>query len=225
MEGVEPPAPPRENAAVGAKVLQLLGEGHFLQLVEACEDAELSVLTSLSTGNDTAPSPEQVEEAGLLYAVHLLAYLLQGQWDAARFLWKRMPTSVQSQPTAAAAHEALIAIWRRRYPDFFTRLASTSEPRLQPLAAEVVSRSRADLLNKIGNAYKVIALSRIAALLGLDESSAREACNARGWAHDSSGNVSPVEVKSNEDLIEMGEAQLRKLAEYTLHLDRRPRRI
>eukprot|EP00933_Yihiella_yeosuensis_P027043 TRINITY_DN20976_c0_g1_i1.p1 TRINITY_DN20976_c0_g1~~TRINITY_DN20976_c0_g1_i1.p1 ORF type:complete len:262 (+),score=83.50 TRINITY_DN20976_c0_g1_i1:119-904(+) len=222
-----PPAPPPVlNPEASAQVLQLLAAGNFSSLVAACEELELTALAELFDSS-TPPNPDQVDEVGVLYAVHLLAYLLEGNLDAARFLWKRTPSAVQQQTQAAAAHEALASCWRRQYDQYFSWLAPSVpwDARLQPLAAEVVSRSRSKVLDRVANAYKVIAAGRIAAMLGLDEAAARTACEARGWAVAADGTVTPIPVKSEDDLMQMGEAQLQKLAEYVSHLEQPPCRI
>ncbi|CAE8611887.1 unnamed protein product [Polarella glacialis] len=212
-----------------SQVLRLLATGNFSDLLAACEELELSSLSSEQLvpgdGGDApvTAAPEQVEQAGLLYAAHMLAYLLEGQLDSARFLWKRTPAAVQEQAQAAAAHAVLAARWRRQYTEFFAQLsAGPWDPRLQQLALEVTSRSRAELLDKIGIAYKVISIANVGAMLGLDAEAARSVCMSRGWAIDVAGNVSPTPVKSGEDLMQMGEAQLQKLAEYMAHLEQAP---
>ncbi|CAE7617230.1 CSN8 [Symbiodinium necroappetens] len=185
------------GASRAAEVLQLVAAGRFEEILSACEELELA---PLSLDPSTAPpSPEQVEQQGLLCAVHLLAYLLEGQLDSARFLWKRTPAAVQQYPQAAAAHRVLAARWRRQYAEAFAQLQAGPpwDSRLQPLVAEVVSRSREGLLEKIGKAYKVVSLSCVAAMLGIDAVAAL----------DAEGNVSPSSAKPEDDLMQMGEAR------------------
>ncbi|OLP79064.1 COP9 signalosome complex subunit 8 [Symbiodinium microadriaticum] len=213
------------GASRAAEVLQLVAAGRFEEILSACEELELA---PLSLDPSTAPpSPEQVEQQGLLCAVHLLAYLLEGQLDSARFLWKRTPAAVQQYPQAAAAHRVLAARWRRQYAEAFAQLQAGPpwDSRLQPLVAEVVSRSREGLLEKIGKAYKVVSLSCVAAMLGIDAVAARTACESRGWALDAEGNVSPSSAKPEDDLMQMGEAQLQKLTEYMAHLEQQSCKI
>eukprot|EP00440_Ansanella_granifera_P061220 gb/GFBE01066365.1/.p1 GENE.gb/GFBE01066365.1/~~gb/GFBE01066365.1/.p1 ORF type:complete len:224 (+),score=43.74 gb/GFBE01066365.1/:1-672(+) len=211
--------------AFGAEVWRLLEAGSFSELLSACETLELS--PTLSVEDEPAPpSPDQVDQQGLLCAVHLLAYLLTGQLDSARFLWKRTPAALQEHAQAAAAHRVLAARWRRQYDEAFAQLnAGTWDARLQPLVTEVVARSRSKLLDQISNAYKVIAVERVGAMLGLDAAAARTECEARGWEVDASGNALPTPVHSSGDLMQMGESQLQKLAEYMAHLEQAPCRI
>merc|ERR1712187_987884 len=109
---------------------------------------------------------------------------------------KRTTPTVQQVSHAAAAHEALTALWRRQYVDFFSKLQTHAwDSRLQPLALEVIKRSRESLLDRIGDAYKVIAVERVGSMLGLDTASAAAACEGRGWAVDASGFACPVPVK------------------------------
>ncbi|CAJ1329979.1 unnamed protein product [Effrenium voratum] len=202
-----------EADAAHAEVLQL-AQGRFSELVSACEDLELS------RPFPPEPSPPEADQ-GLLCAVHLLAYLLEGRLDSARFLWMRTPAPVQQNPQADACHRALAARWRRQYAEYFAQLSAGPpwDSRLQPLVAEVIFRSREELLDKIANAYKALALANLSQLLGLDAVSAKSLCEARGWAFDAEGNVSPTPSKSGDDLIQMGEAQLQRLSEYMAHLE------
>merc|ERR1719433_156289 len=198
------------------QVLQQVSSGNFSNLVQSCEELELTIQEELS---DTL-TPEQVNTIGGLYALHLLAYLLEGRLGAARFLWKRAPGPVQQHPQAVAAHNALAARWRRQFPEFFGQLRTSAwDAQFQPLVDEVVARSRDQLIDQIGDAYAVISVERIAAMLGVDTAEALGACSKRNWAVDDAGNASPIPSKRGEDLMQMGEMQLKKLAEYVAYLE------
>mmetsp|Transcript_76278 Transcript_76278/g.210512 ORF Transcript_76278/g.210512 Transcript_76278/m.210512 type:complete len:209 (+) Transcript_76278:84-710(+) len=202
--------------AARVQVMQQLSAGDFTNLVRSCEELELAIQEELSE----APSAEQVGDIGGLYALHLLAYLLEGQLNAARFLWKRTPAFVQQHPQAAAAHGALAARWQRQYADFFSLLRMGPwDAHLQPLVAEVVTRSRNQLLDQIGDAYNSISVERMAAILGVEDAEARGLCAGRAWAISAAGNASPVAVKKGEEIMQMGEMQLKKLAEYVAYLE------
>mmetsp|Transcript_91805 Transcript_91805/g.230654 ORF Transcript_91805/g.230654 Transcript_91805/m.230654 type:complete len:211 (-) Transcript_91805:46-678(-) len=202
--------------AGSAQVQQALASGEFNKLVTLCEDVELALQEELP---DT-PSAEQANHVGLLYAVHLLAYLLEGRLHAARFLWKRTPAAIQQHAQAAAAHGVLAARWRRQHAEVFQQLGGGAwEASLQPLVNEVISRSRDELLGQVGEAYKVIAVTAVAAMLGLDDGAVRQLCAQRGWAVDEAGFAHPTPAKRAEDLLEMGEDQLKRLAEYVSYLE------
>mmetsp|Transcript_18084 Transcript_18084/g.46961 ORF Transcript_18084/g.46961 Transcript_18084/m.46961 type:complete len:211 (+) Transcript_18084:86-718(+) len=203
--------------AGSAQVLQLVSSGEFSKLLPVCEELELTIQEELAE----APTPDQASQLGFLYSVHMLACLLDDQLNAARFLWKRIPAVVQQHAQVALAHGVLAARWQCKFPEFFRQLTSGPwDASLQPLLAQVVARSREQLLGKIGNAYKAISADRVAALLGLDAASARQACGQRGWPVDAAGGIEPAPSKRSEGLVEMGEAQLQKLAEYVSYLER-----
>mmetsp|Transcript_32367 Transcript_32367/g.75138 ORF Transcript_32367/g.75138 Transcript_32367/m.75138 type:complete len:208 (+) Transcript_32367:54-677(+) len=202
--------------AAQTRVLQQLSVCDFTKLVDSCEELELAIQEEVFD----APAAEQLDNIGALYAIHLLAYLLEGRLNAARFLWKRTPAAVQQQPQPLAAHEALAALWQRKHAEFFRHLrAGPWDARLQVLAAEVASRGRHQLLNEIGDAYEVITVERLAAILGVDIAEAQEACAERNWGVDATGHASPIPVKTSKDLMQMGEAQLKKLAKYVAYLE------
>eukprot|EP00927_Polykrikos_kofoidii_P021846 TRINITY_DN20563_c0_g1_i1.p1 TRINITY_DN20563_c0_g1~~TRINITY_DN20563_c0_g1_i1.p1 ORF type:complete len:247 (+),score=54.61 TRINITY_DN20563_c0_g1_i1:155-895(+) len=234
-----------------ARVLEILGCGDFTHLVSTCEDVELEIQDELSpvsvatvgdgvtqsgapptvegaevaaaaaSGDIITNDPEKLARAGFLYAAHLLAYLLDGQLNNARFLWKRTPPAVQQVAQAAMAHEALVARWHRRHAEYFAKLEASGswDSGLLPLVEEVAKRGRKHLFDKLGDAYKMISSDRISDMLRLDASAVLAACDHRGWSVDEFGNVSPVPVKADEDLMQMGEAQLQKLAEYVSYLE------
>jgi len=208
--------------ALGGQVQQLLSTGDFSQLVSACEDLELAFQESFTA----APTPEQTNQLGVLYAAHLLAYLLEGDLNAARFLWKRVPEAVQQLPQAALAHGVLQARWRRQFAAMFEQLtAGPWEASVQPLATEVISRSRTRLVDQVGQAYKVITLSNLAAMLGLSTAAAREECTRRTWVVDGAGNVHPVRTKQGADITTMGDEQLQRLSGYMAYLEQPQCRI
>eukprot|EP00434_Breviolum_minutum_P025577 symbB.v1.2.022600.t1/scaffold2005.1/size92737/5 len=211
---------PRMGEAESPEVFQLIAAGRFPELLTTCEELELSPAEPNSSPGTPDASVNLVEQEGLRCAVHLLAYLLEGQLDSARFLWKRTAAPLQQHVQAQAAHRVLSARWRRQYAESFAQLAAGPwDARLQPLVTEVIRRGREELLDKIAIAYKVVSLSHLANVLGLDAVTAKAACETRGWALDADGNVSPVPSKSGDDLIQMGEAQLERLSHYMAHLE------
>merc|ERR1712031_148673 len=99
----------------------------------------------------------------------------------------------QQHLQAAMAHAVLESCWRRKYAECFRQLETGAwDARLQPLVAEVIARRRAMLLERIGDAYKVIPVSRISLMLGVDGFAAKAACEQQGWAVDAAGNAMPV---------------------------------
>eukprot|EP00928_Gymnodinium_smaydae_P031932 TRINITY_DN23271_c0_g2_i1.p2 TRINITY_DN23271_c0_g2~~TRINITY_DN23271_c0_g2_i1.p2 ORF type:complete len:213 (-),score=68.39 TRINITY_DN23271_c0_g2_i1:164-802(-) len=204
--------------AVGAQVLQQIAQGDFATLVEKCEELELLMQESMS--DDANVTAEEAERVGKFYAAHLLAYFLDAQLSAARFLWMRTPAAVQALPEPAAAHSALQAWWFKKHAEVDATLSAGAwDEALRPLVAEVVTRQRERLLDRIGNAYKVLALSRISAITGMSEAEVVAACGSREWAIDAASNVTPEPVKVGQDLLQAGDTQLQKLAEYVAYLE------
>ena len=54
-----------------------------------CEELELLI-------HEEELSEVSVDEAGKLYCVHLLSYLLKNDLNNARFLWKRIPVQFRT---------------------------------------------------------------------------------------------------------------------------------
>eukprot|EP00971_Amphidinium_carterae_P082778 1637709-Amphidinium_carterae.2 len=116
------------------QVLQAVGSGDFAHLAQTCEELELMVHEE----GLVMPSPAQLEQLGLIYTTHMLAYLLKGELNLARFLWKRTPSDVMVLPQPQNAHQALCARWKLQYADFFNVLSTSAwDQRLQPLVQEV----------------------------------------------------------------------------------------
>ena len=61
--------------------------------------------------------------------------------------------------------------------------------------------------------------------MALDANVARSACETRGWVIDANGNVAPTSQNAGENLLDMGEGQLQKLAEYVAYLEQPQCRI
>lgn len=198
-------------------MLQILSSDDFSGLVQACEELELAIQEDIL---DT-PTPEQLVELDVIYAAHMLAYVLNGALNEARFLWKRTPPCVQELAQAAGAHEVLAAKWRRQHGEFFNQLQTIPwDARLARLAKEVVVRQRALLLDKVGEAYQVVGTEHVASMLGADAKVAWEMSTQRGWDAED-GLLKPMvpAMVTDDALAQMGEVQLEKLAEYVAYLE------
>jgi len=199
-----------------SRMLQQVRAGDFSNLLAICDDLELAVQEELS---DTL-TPERADQMGVLYVVHLMACLLEGRTNAASTLLKRIPEPVVQHAQVVIVQRLLTAWSLGEQTEFFKLIDDSPwETQVQPLVSEVVKRSRYQFLQKIGEAYKVIPVDRVALILGLDAIGARAACEAHGWAIDATGNVFPIQAKTAEKFIEMGDAPLKKLAEYVAYLE------
>lgn len=204
-----------------AQVSQCVDACDYSNLVDVCEKVELSIQT------EPAPDAQNLEligKLGYLYTVHLLAYILEGELNAARFLWKRIPSEVREHSQVVLAHNVLVAQWQRKVSDggLDHWSAGPWDASVSSLVAQVAQRVRERILDDVGRAYKVITLNRLCALLSCDLHAARLACEHREWPANESGEVLPKPLPRNVDNMQMGEGQLAHLAEYVAYLERPP---
>ena len=59
-----------------------------------------------------------------IYQVHLAAYLLQGELDRARFLWKRLPNEVKADTELQAMWAVGKAMWQQKHAEVHAKAAA-----------------------------------------------------------------------------------------------------
>lgn len=146
-------------ASVLADIEMLASAGDFASLARHCEAFELDLR------HTEEPQPVSVA----VYKVHLMAYLLTEQVDAARFLWKRMPAGTHAlDPELAAIWEVGKQMWQKQPAG--VQAALRSVPWSQPLVASLAARLQADTLQnsfkQMGAAYNTVAAPVLAQRLG-----------------------------------------------------------
>jgi len=194
-------------ASVLADIEMLASAGDFASLARHCEAFELDLR------HTEEPQPVSVA----VYKVHLLAYLLTEQVDAARFLWKRMPAGTHAlDPELAAIWEVGKQMWQKQPAG--VQAALRSVPWSQPLVASLAARLQADTLQssfkQMGAAYNTVAAPVLAQRLGVEEARVHELAAAAGWVASAETGLyapcAPAEDKQRTTGLE----QLQALTEY-----------
>lgn len=167
-------------------------------LIDLCQDAELTA----AENNQKHPHP----------TIHLLAVLLQEDLNEAKFLWKRLPLSLQQNAETKAAWSLARALWKRDYSAFFEAAKQEWDKEAGHLVRELVRRRRETGIELMELSYSCIGLQRAGILLGLDQSGLEQLCQREGWRiHGEFIEIETIKRnrrRSVNDAVKRGELQL-----------------
>jgi len=194
-----------------AEIEKLVSAGDLAGTAALCESFELDLCHS----DETQPISLTV------YKVHLLAYLLTNQVNAARFLWKRLPAEIRADAELAALWEVGKQKWQKQPAGVQQALRAYSWS--QPLVASLASKLQEDVLDAtfkaIGAAYSLISVPVLAQSLGVPEATAHELAGAAGWRLNAeSGFYTPV-APPNDVQRRTNLAQLQALTDFVAHVE------
>jgi len=186
----------------------LAGVGDAVGIVALCDCLEL----------DLAHSVLAVHDSATVYKAQLLAHLLLGQTDAARFLWKRLPPQMREEPELQALWNVGKARWAKDTAAACAALGARqwAPPVVPTLASALESRLRDDEWATIGLVFSSIRPDTLASRLGLPVASASEGAAARGWPLEGEC-YRPVKPEPAARPVPGADA-LRRLTEFVAHL-------
>lgn len=198
------------SSALFSQLEPLCARAEAGTIVAVCESAELELAHELLSSQDSAT----------LYKLQMLGYLLDGQMEAARFLWKRLPPSLREEPELAALWGGVgKASWARNTPAALKALAARAwaPPLLPELVEALKHRLREEEWNTVGNAFSVIRPETLAGRLGMTLADAKAAAAARGWQLGDDGCIHPKKPAPSPGPMP-GADTLRQLTQYVAHL-------
>ncbi|KAL1124800.1 hypothetical protein AAG570_001421 [Ranatra chinensis] len=158
----------------------------------------------------------------LLYTKLLAIYLYQNDLCNAKFLWKRIPSSVKAgHPELELVWSVGRAMWKRDAPAVFTALNGTQwSENVGPIMRSLVGKVRERGLRLVAQAYSSLSIDTCSSLLGLSPSEVVEFANQQGWGvDDNKMMISPVRPPPPITHITSSEDQLHKLTDFVAFLE------
>jgi len=178
------------------------------KLASICEEFELDVAAEVS---NVAPN----------YGVHLLAYLLLNDQNLARFLWKRIPSSVKSsKPEYSAIWKIGQAMWTKNYPEFYKALVGFNWTDAHRTLVQQLGESfRNTTFMLLSRAFTLISPQDASVYLGLTQADTLKLTGQQGWVLDQKTNMiktKPIPTGQQEGTSLV---QLQQLTEYFCYLE------
>eukprot|EP00249_Psilotum_nudum_P015079 c25155_g2_i1 orf=259-867(-) len=155
------------------------------------------------------------------YSIHLIGYIYVSDMNGARFLWKRIPTSVkQSQPELVAVWKIGQCMWMHDYAGVHEALRGYNWGQdIQPLVAAVAEDYSKRMCKLLSTAYSTISVDDAAAFLGLTHSEAIHFTLQQGWTLDSSSQMLTVKPPPPVSEQKLDSSKLKNLTEYVFQLE------
>lgn len=188
-----------------AEAKKYIASEDWNKLLEICEDFEFEVV------NDPNPPVPN-------YGIQLLSYLIVGDLDNARFLWKRIPSNIKSaQTNLKTIWKIGQAMWTRNYIEFYKTINGNWDPIHKPLVEALLASFRRKTFFLLSKAYDILSVNDACNYLGLSKQEVIKLASEHGWIHENEYfRVKPIK---EEKIQSTGIKQLEQLTEYFCYLE------
>lgn len=161
------------------------------------------------------------EPEGWPYSIHLLGHIYIQDINSARFLWKRIPSSVkESQLEVVAVWKIGQCMWTHDYAGVHGALQSFNwSPEVQHIITALSDSYTKRAFELLLAAYSTISVADTAQFLGMSKEDALAYTLQRGWTLDSASKM--LTVKKLPAVVDqrLHSSTLQNLTEYVFHLE------
>jgi hypothetical protein len=184
---------------------------------------------------DTQGFAGSPDETTAFWTTYLSMFLITGDMDGARYLWKRLPVVLKSGNAEIAA---LWNVGKCLLAGDFVALkgifAGTTWAHAQPFVAEMRAAIEQRQLREIAQAYSVISTTALAeALMSATTADAVAVAQERGWEFSEGGDfVRPrplpddaADSFNGQRSYEKDMEMLQNLSAYVAHFEKRPLKV
>lgn len=143
---------------------------------------------------------DEIQEGSLKteqYIKLFSAYLYNNELCAAKFLWRRVPDSLKSNPELQKVWSIGKALWTKHYTQAYELIDCKWSDVLEPIMAAIKCRIQQDTLKFISTHYENIQLDRFQTFMGVNKEQAERIVEREGWTC-LNGYVIPVAINEPE---------------------------
>eukprot|EP01018_Ginkgo_biloba_P018593 Gb_14322 [translate_table: standard] len=161
------------------------------------------------------------EQENWPFSIHLLGHIYIQDINSARFLWKRIPSSVkETQPEVTAVWKIGQCMWTHDYAGVHGAIHGFNwSQEVQQVVTALSDSYTKRVFKLLSAAYSTICVADTAQFLGMSEEDAITYTLQHGWILDSASQMltvrrTPVVVDQKLD-----SSKLQNLTEYVFHLE------
>eukprot|EP01125_Pyxidicula_operculata_P012583 TRINITY_DN4137_c0_g1_i1.p1 TRINITY_DN4137_c0_g1~~TRINITY_DN4137_c0_g1_i1.p1 ORF type:complete len:198 (-),score=37.78 TRINITY_DN4137_c0_g1_i1:36-629(-) len=191
------------------KIQSYIAEKRYEDLLSLVEDHELEVSNDVSTA-----LPH--------YTVGILANLILGDVDNARFMWKRVPIATKkTDPEIEAAWLIGHSIWKNDFTAVYQAFKAFQWKGVNATLVEILEETyRNRVIANLSRAYSTISVSSLSVYLGLNEEATAAFIAQNGWELKD-GLVKPKPVPHASTALKTTE-NMQALTDYVVFLESEP---
>lgn len=192
------------------------------ELKEAIESKQYDKIADICDELQLQLAAQGIKEPeGWPYCIHLLGHIYTQDINSARFLWKRLPSSVkESQPEVVAVWKIGQCMWTHDYAGVHGALHSFNwSPEVQQIITALSDSYTKRAFELLLAAYSTISVADTAQFLGMSKEDALAYTLQRGWTLDSASQM--LTVKKMPAVVDqrLHSSTLQNLTEYVFHLE------
>eukprot|EP01130_Rhizamoeba_saxonica_P007315 TRINITY_DN2953_c2_g1_i1.p1 TRINITY_DN2953_c2_g1~~TRINITY_DN2953_c2_g1_i1.p1 ORF type:complete len:165 (-),score=35.02 TRINITY_DN2953_c2_g1_i1:33-527(-) len=155
------------------------------------------------------------------YDILLISYLIVGDLNNARFLWKRIPSQTKQQnPQLGALWSIGQALWNENYPLFYASVSAYEwNVMIGTMVSILIEQFRQKTFKLLSRGFSMISTNTISTHLGLSPEDTLQLIAERGWEEhpEIEGMFKPKPI---EEILREGSslADLQSLTNYVVFL-------
>eukprot|EP01121_Diplochlamys_sp_Union-15-3_P001723 TRINITY_DN1149_c0_g3_i1.p1 TRINITY_DN1149_c0_g3~~TRINITY_DN1149_c0_g3_i1.p1 ORF type:complete len:195 (-),score=33.68 TRINITY_DN1149_c0_g3_i1:96-680(-) len=186
-------------------IQELVSKNSWEQLLVKLEDYELEAATS-----------NQGEKP--FFAIQLLAYLIIGDLDNARFLWRRIPKELKNNEIEGVWQIGR-QMWKRNFSDIYKAIKSfkATNELYKTLIERLSDSFKERTFNLLSSAYTSIGVDDAATYLGSNPADVVKYATSRGWVFKDKLLYPKPIVEKKVQTADLN--HLQSLTEYVVYLE------
>jgi len=168
------------------------------------------------------------------YAIFLSCFLIRGDMEDARHLWRRAPAAVKASQELSSLWEVGKCLWVHDAMGAYRALAvSAAISQSMSIWSEKISRSvRKQQEELVSTGYSTIALERLAPMLNMSIEEATSRCQALGWTIEDSfvrpvpsAHAAVTQKDSGKSDMQHNTALIKSMSKYVAQFEVKPIKI
>lgn len=143
---------------------------------------------------------DEIQEGSLTaeqYTKLFSAYLYTNELCAAKFLWRRVPEPIKTNPELQKVWLIGKALWTKHYTQAYELINCQWSDVLEPIMMAIKHRIQQDTLKFISMHYENIQFNKFQTLMGVNKEQAEKIVEREGWTF-ANGYIIPMAISEPE---------------------------
>eukprot|EP00300_Choanocystis_sp_HF-7_P036438 c52284_g1_i1.p1 GENE.c52284_g1_i1~~c52284_g1_i1.p1 ORF type:complete len:227 (+),score=26.19 c52284_g1_i1:46-681(+) len=206
-----------DNGELEQALALLLKESKIDEMIQLCETQEL----------ESASLLVHVTSSPTIRGIHLICYMITGELEHCRFLWKRISRQTkEATPELGAIWAIGVCLWKHDFEGAHAAISNYAwSDAIQPVISRLQDELRKRVLGLLARAYTAIGVGDVHKYLGLPDSECVQLCTLNGWEYFDDTKLLKTQPRAEAAHSTENPFTLETLSQIALDLERQPANV